>query len=163
MPFVDNHDVTRIASILTNKNHLPLTYGLLLGMPGVPCIYYGSEWGAKADKSEGDQALRACFDKPVFGALAEWISKLSNAKKNSKALNYGNFRNVVLTNHQCIFERACDEERVLVAINASDQPYTAHFDAGCGMAVDLITGKPHDFGGGSELLPYSAAYWKMER
>ena len=45
MSFVDNHDVTRIACILTNKNHLPLTYGLLLGMPGVPCIYYGSDWG----------------------------------------------------------------------------------------------------------------------
>lgn len=163
LSFVDNHDVTRIASNLTNENHLPLIYALAFGMPGIPCVYYGSEWGAKADKSEGDQALRACFDKPEFGELAEWISKLSNAKKNSKALNYGNFRNVVLTNHQCIFERACDEERVLVAINASDQPYTAHFDAGCGMAVDLITGKPHDFGGGSELLPYSAAYWKMER
>ena len=163
LSFVDNHDVTRIASYLTNENHLPLIYALAFGMPGIPCVYYGSEWGAKADKSEGDQALRACFDKPEFGELAEWISKLSNAKKNSKALNYGNFRNVVLTNHQCIFERACDEERVLVAINASDQPYTAHFDAGCGMAVDLITGKPHDFGGGSELLPYSAAYWKMER
>ena len=50
-----------------------------------------------------------------------------------------------------------------MAINASDQPYTAHFDAGCGMAVDLITGKNHDFGGGSELPPYSAAMWKMER
>ena len=96
----------------------------------------------------------------MYGDLAQWITKLSEAKKNSKALNYGN---VVLTNHQCIFERAYDDERVLVAINASDQCYIAHFDAGCGTAVDLITGKPHDFGGGSELKPYSAAYWKMEK
>ena len=35
--------------------------------------------------------------------------------------------------------------------------------AGCGTAVDLITGEPHDFGGGSELPPYSASFWKMER
>ena len=70
---------------------------------------------------------------------------------------------MVLTNEQCIFERKCEDERVLVAINASGNPYTAHFDAGCGMAEDLITGKPHDFGGGSELAPYSAAFWKMER
>ncbi|MGN0495102.1 MAG: alpha-amylase family glycosyl hydrolase [Lachnospiraceae bacterium] len=163
LSFVDNHDVSRIASNLTNEKHLPLIYALAFGMPGIPCIYYGSEWGAKAHKSEGDPALRACFDEPEFGELAEWISKLSEAKKNSKALNYGAFRNVVLTNHQCIFERACEDERVLVAINASDQPYTAHFDAGCGMATDLITGESHDFGGGSELLPYSAAFWKMER
>ena len=162
LSFVDNHDVSRIASNLNNENHLPLIYALAFGMPGIPCVYYGSEWGAKANKSEGDPALRACFEKPEFNELSEYIAKLAEAKKGSKALNYGNFRNVVLTNHQCIFERACDGERVLVAINASDQPYTAHFDAGCGMAEDLISGQPHDFGGGSELPPYSAAYWKME-
>lgn len=163
LSFVDNHDVSRIASNLNNEKHLPLIYALAFGMPGIPCVYYGSEWGAKAAKSEGDPALRACFDKPEFNELSAFIGKLANAKKNSPALNYGNFRNVVLTNHQCIFERACEEERVLVAINASDQTYTAHFDAGCGMAEDLITGLPHDFGGGSELPPYSAAFWKMER
>ena len=69
----------------------------------------------------------------------------------------------MLTNRQIIFERAVDGERVLVAINADGAPYTAHFDAGCGLAVDLITGKTHDFGGGSELAPYSTSYWKMER
>jgi len=163
LSFVDNHDVSRIASNLVDEKHLPLIYALNFGMPGIPCIYYGSEWGAKAAKSEGDPALRACFEEPLFGELAEWISKLAKAKKSSKALNYGNYRNVVLTNHQCIFERACEGERVLVAINASDKPYVAHFDAGCGMAEDLITGKPHDFGGGSELPPYSAAFWLMER
>lgn len=163
LSFVDNHDVTRIASNLENEKHLPLIYALTFGMPGIPCVYYGSEWGAKALKSEGDPALRVSYDKPEYGELAEWISKLAEAKKNSKALNYGDYHNVVLTNHQCIFERACEDERVLVAVNASDQSYTAHFDAGCGMAQDLISGEPHDFGGGSELPPYSAAYWKMER
>ena len=162
LSFVDNHDVTRVASILTNEKHLPLIYALCFGMPGIPCVYYGSEWGAKANKSEGDPALRACFDAPVFNELSEWISKLAEAKKNSKALNYGDFRSVVLTNKQCIFERKTDGERVLVAINADGEAFTAHFDAGCGTAVDLITGEKHDFGGGSELPPYSAFFWKME-
>ena len=162
LSFVDNHDVTRVASILTNEKHLPLIYALCFGMPGIPCVYYGSEWGTKANKSEGDPALRACFDAPVFNELSEWISKLAEAKKNSKALNYGDFRSVVLTNKQCIFERKADGERVLVAITAEDQPYIAHFDAGCGTAIDLITGEKHDFGGGSELPPYSAFFWKTE-
>ena len=163
LSFVDNHDVTRVASILNNEKHLPLIYALCFGMPGIPCVYYGSEWGAKAEKSQGDPALRACFEAPVFNELSEWISRLAAAKKQSKALNYGDFRSVVLTNRQCIFERKTEGERVLVAINADDQPYIAHFDAGCGQAVDLITGKLHDFGGGSQLEPYSAAFWKMER
>ena len=162
LSFVDNHDVTRIASILTNEKHLPLVYALCFGMPGIPCVYYGSEWGARAQKSDGDPALRACFDAPVYNDLSAWISRLAEAKKNSKALNYGSFRSVVLTNKQCIFERKTDEERVLVAINAEDQPYTAHFDAGCGQAVDLISGDAYDFGGGSELPPYSAFFWRME-
>lgn len=162
LSFVDNHDVTRIASNLTNEKHLPLIYALCFGMPGIPCVYYGSEWGAKADKSEGDPALRACFEKPEWNDLCEWISRLAEAKKNSKALNYGDFRSVLLTNKQCIFERKCDDERVLVAINADGESFTAHFDAGYGTALDLISGKTHDFGGGSELPPYSAYFWKME-
>ena len=162
LSFVDNHDVTRVASILENPAHLPLIYAMTFGMPGIPCVYYGSEWGAKAQKSEGDPALRACFEQPVFNELSEWISKLAEAKKHSKALNYGGFRSVVLTNRQCIFERNCDGERVFVAINADVAPYTAHFDAGCGRAVDLMSGEMHDFGGGSELPPYSAYFWKCE-
>ena len=163
LSFVDNHDVTRVASILTNEKHLPLIYALMFGMPGIPCVYYGSEWGAKGEKSQGDPALRACFDGPQTNGLTEWIAKLAEAKKHSNALNYGAFRSVVLTNRQCIFERAVDGERVLVAINAEEQPYTAHFDAGCGRAVDLITGQEHDFDGGSELPGYSAYFWKCER
>ena len=88
---------------------------------------------------------------------------MAKAHRESEALCYGDFKDVVLTNHQTIFQRRTDAERVLVAINASDAPYTAHFDAGCGQAVDLITGKLHDFGGGSELPPYSVAFWKCEK
>ena len=161
--FVDNHDVNRIASTLGDANHIPLIYALAMGMPGIPCVYYGSEWGAKANKSEGDPALRVSFDAPVYNDLSAFITKLAEAKKNSEALNYGSFRSVVLTNRQCIFARETESERVFVAINADENSYTAHFDAGCGQAVDLITGDIHDFGGGSELAPYSAAFWKMER
>ena len=162
LSFVDNHDVTRVASILSNEKHLPLIYALSFGMPGIPCVYYGSEWGAKARKEEGDPALRACFDAPVENELTEWIGKLAEAKKHSEALNYGDFRSVLLTNKQCIFERKSEHERVYVAINADGENYHADFDAGCGMAVDLITGEKHDFGGGSDLPAYSAYFWKME-
>ena len=114
-------------------------------------------------KGDGDAALRPAVVIPESNELTAFIAKLAAAHKNSRALCYGGYRNVVLTNKQIIFERACDGERVLVAVNAGGAPFTAHFDAGCGMAVDLVTGKNHDFGGGSELPPYSVAYWKMER
>lgn len=163
LSFVDNHDVTRIASNLTNEAHLPLIYALTFGMPGIPCVYYGSEWGAKARKEDGDPALRASFEAPEWTELTDFISRLAKAKKASKALNYGDFRSILLTNKQCIFERKTDSERVLVAINADAEPFDAHFDAGCGTALELITGEMHDFGGGSTLPGYSASFWKMEK
>lgn len=162
LSFVDNHDVTRVASILSNPAHLPLIYALCFGMPGIPCVYYGSEWGTKARKEEGDPALRACFEAPVENELFDWISCLAKAKRNSSALNYGSFTSILLTNKQCIFERKCDSERVLVAINADSEDFTAHFNAGCGTATDLITGEVHDFGGGSKMPPYSAFFWQTE-
>lgn len=163
LSFCDNHDVSRVASIIQNPAHLPLVYAMVYGMPGIPCVYYGSEWGAKADKGQGDPALRPSFDEPQWNELTDFIAKLTAAKKNSEALNYGSFTSKVLTNKQCIFERCSEHERVLVAINADGESYTAHFDAGCGRAIDLITGNEHDFGGGSELPPYSAFFWKCER
>lgn len=161
--FVDNHDVTRVASILNNPRHLPLIYGLMFGMPGIPCIYYGSEWGTKADKTQGDPALRASFETPQWNELTDTIAKLSQLKFSQDALNYGSFRSVVLTNKQCIFERKTDRERILVAINADESDYMAYFDAGCASAIDLITNTSHEFAGGSMLPAYSMQYWKMER
>ncbi len=162
LSFVDNHDVTRVASILTNERHLPLIYALMFGMPGIPCVYYGSEWGAKGEKGQGDPALRPLFDAPVWNELCDFIAALAEVKKNSEALNYGSFRSVLLTNKQCIFERRSEHERVLIAINADGEDFMAHFDAGCGRAKDLLSGEEHDFGGGSLLPGYSAFFWKME-
>ena len=159
--FVDNHDVTRIASILTNKNHLPLTYGLLLGMPGVPCIYYGSEWGEEGVKApDNDYALRPCFDAPKPNALTEQIKKMIHVRTGSNALCHGSYRNVVLTNHQLIFERKTDDERMLVAINASDTPFTAHNGELGGTMTDLLTGNEIQMNGQLEMPPYSVQYLK---
>ncbi len=161
--FADNHDVTRAASILTNPKHLPLIYGLLFGMPGIPCLYYGSEWGALGEKTRGsDDDLRPSFEQPEWNDLTDQIAAMAKAHRKSDALCSGDFHDVLLTIHQTIFQRQTEKERVLVAINADDKPFTAHFDARCGRAVDLITGELHDFGGGSELPPYSVAFWQCE-
>ena len=161
MSFVDNHDVTRIASILTNKNHLPLTYGLLLGMPGVPCIYYGSEWGEEGVKApNNDYALRPCFEEPKPNELTEEIKKMIHVRTGSNALCHGSYRNVGLTNHQLIFERKTDDERMLVAINASDAPFTAHNGELGGTMTDLLTGNEIQMNGQLEIPPYSVQYLK---
>ena len=162
LSFLDNHDVTRIASMLSDPRHLVPAYGLLFGMPGVPALYYGSEWGLEGRKEQGDDALRPALAAPEWNSLTDAIAAMARARRGSAALCNGSYRNVVLTNRQLIFERCWEGERVLVAVNADSVPYTAHFDARAGRAVDLITGKPHDFGGGSELPPCSAAFSRTE-
>ena len=156
LSFVDNHDVSRIASVLNNEKHLPLIYTLMFSMPGIPIIYYGSEWGTKADKSQGDPALRVSFDKPEWNELTSYIQKLCEIEKENKAMQYGGYRNLVQTNRQCVFERECEGARIIVAINADENEFCAHFDARAGRAHDLITGEEIDFGGGLRIPGYTA-------
>lgn len=160
LSFVDNHDVSRVATILENENHLPLIYALLFGMPGIPCIYYGSEWGVKADKKEGDPALRPCFGEPKVNELTSYIAKLAEVRKNSKALNFGNFKSAFLTNKQCVLERHFENETVWVAINAEENPFTINFQTDCKKMVDMETNAVFEFQGAIEMAPYSAKFFR---
>ena len=163
LSFLDNHDVTRIASKLTDPAQLPLAYAMLFGMPGVPAVYYGSEWGLQGVKGENtDAPLRPALEQPQWNGLTGWIARLAAVHRASLALCQGGYRNVLLTNRQIIFERKEEEERVLVAVNADSQPHEVRFDAGCGTARDLITGEIWDLAGSVELPPYSAFYWRTE-
>ena len=162
MTFVDNHDVTRLASILTNKKHIPLAYGLLMGMPGIPCLYYGSEWAEPGEKApDNDYALRPCFDEPKPNELTEFIKKLIRVRQESDALCNGAYKNVVIQNHQLLFERCSEKERVIVAINAADYVYTANAGELNGTATDLVTAQKVTMNGSLELKPYSVQYLKF--
>ena len=162
MTFVDNHDVTRLASILTNKKHIPLAYGLLMGMPGIPCLYYGSEWAELGEKApDNDYALRPCFEEPKPNELTEFIKKLIRVRQGSDALCNGAYKNVVIQNHQLLFERCSEKERVIVAINAADYVYTANAGELNGTATDLVTAQKVTMNGSLELKPYSVQYLKF--
>lgn len=161
--FVDNHDVTRLASILTNDKHIPLAYGLLFGMPGIPCLYYGSEWGQPGEKApDNDYALRPCFETPMPNELTEYIKQLIRIRQNSDALCNGSYKNIIIQNHQLVFERCSDTERIIVAINAADTPYTACHQDLNGNAKELVAQLEVKLDGQINLPPYSVQYIKFE-
>lgn len=161
LSFVDNHDVSRIASALTNPMHIPLAYAMCFGMPGIPCVYYGSEWGVKGDKKDGDPGLRVAFKKPVENELSNFISILARIKKQSHALNYGDFTSTVLTNRQCVFSRKSDEEHILVGINADANEFRTRIHVECGAGIDLLIGKKVSFNEDIVMEAYSAYFWKI--
>jgi len=152
LSFVDNHDVSRIAGILKDPALVKIAYTIMFGMPGIPQIYYGSEWGYAAEKSQGDPALRPAFDAPEWNDLTDYVAGLTKGWIATPALHYGDIRSLVLENTHCIFERyLSEEERVMIAVNLDDGDYTFHFDARAGRAMDLATGTEVDFGGGLTL------------
>ncbi|MBQ4088132.1 MAG: maltodextrin glucosidase [Clostridia bacterium] len=159
--FADNHDVTRLASVLTDKNQLIPAYGLLFSMPGIPCVYYGSEWGIEGRKEDGDWNLRPFVDAPMENELTAFIAKAADAYRTNRSLSMGTFEVLHLTNRQFIFERRFENERIIVMVNADGCEYTAHFNANAGCGTELLSGTHYDFGGGSVLPPYSVQYVKM--
>ncbi|MDL2250346.1 maltodextrin glucosidase [Lachnospiraceae bacterium OttesenSCG-928-J05] len=165
MNFVDNHDVSRIASLLKTKEHLPLAYALLFTMPGIPCLYYGSEWGATGVKEEGkaDYDLRPHFDKPHPNELTELIKKLIEVHRSELALWDGSYENLVVTNPQLLFRRLAKESEVYVFINADSEAFTFYHDSLYGDFVDLLDDSSEPLSGACELPGYQFKILKRKR
>ena len=159
--FADNHDVSRLASNLKDPGDLPLAYAILFAMPGVPCLYYGSEWGAEGDKRSGDAALRPCFGAPEWNGLTDFIAALARARTGSPALCHGGYRTVAVTNRQLVFLREFEGERVICAVNLDDGAYTANLGGCAGPAADLISGEMAELAQNQVLEPRSARLWRL--
>lgn len=160
--FADNHDVSRIATQLQDEHQLQALYGLLFAMPGVPCLYYGSEWGLQGDKRDGDPALRPALERPEWNDLTGWISKLARLHRSCSALRHGSYHNVQIQPKQLVFERRDERERVLVAVNADSRSAFVPFELGTASGYNLMTGEQASFHGGAELPPDSCTYWKLD-
>jgi glycosidase len=143
--FVDNHDVSRIATGLKDKNHLKTLYTLLFTMPGVPIVYCGSEYGVEGDKKSGDDALRPEFVMAEFaerkdGELPVLISKLTRVHADTPAIHLGDYRQLFLTNRQFAFARSKDGKSAIVLLNADSSPFTFSDIAVKGDFVDAVGG-----------------------
>lgn len=122
--FTDNHDVSRLASTLQDKSLIDLAYGILFTIPGIPCLYYGSEWGIEGHKDEGDWGLRPAIDEPEWNDLTSEIERFARLRKQSAALRHGDYRNVQIRNTAWIFRRQYEAEVVYVGINLEAEPVT---------------------------------------
>lgn len=127
--FADNHDVNRVASMLRNPAHLYPLYALLLTMPGVPAIYYGSEWGVGGVKRHGDDSpLRPALGAPVnpevmpHPHLATAIRRFAQLRHTRRALHAGDYRQLAVDHERLAFVRQAGEDMVIVAVSAATTP-----------------------------------------
>lgn len=131
--FVDNHDVDRIASSLHNPAHLYPLHLLLYTMPGMPALYYGSEWGLLGQKTAtSDQALRPALPQPdqiqaQQTDLLPAIRQLSQLRHEYAALRYGEYAQLYVQAEQLVFVRWTKQQTIVVALNAASNAQTIQF------------------------------------
>jgi cyclomaltodextrinase len=143
--FADNHDVNRVASSLADQAHLYPLYSLLFTMPGVPSIYYGSEWGIEGKRHNGDdRALRPQLDLGWLSQsgrhrdLAKAIARLAQVRRGSAALQHGSYRQLFVGHEQLAFARQVGEECVIVAVNAAGEAVPLELDVPVDRGSQLV-------------------------
>ena len=133
--FADNHDVDRVASVLKDPIHLYPLYCLLFTLPGIPSIYYGSEWGVAGQRSAwSDAALRPALDLRQTDsfpqpALCEYIARLARLRRQCPPLQLGDYplgcggyEQLHVAAEQIAFLRSSPAGQVVVAVNAAAAP-----------------------------------------
>ena len=141
--FADNHDVNRLASTLKVPEYIYNVYTLIYTIPGVPSIYYGSEYGVKGVKGNGtDLPLRPELElgeiNEANDKLFELIKKLGKIRCESEALKYGNYEQVVVKNEQFIFARTSKDDKIYIVLNLSDKESALDFELSFTEGIDLL-------------------------
>ena len=150
--FVDNHDVERIHTKLMNKAHFLPVHVLLYTLPGIPSVYYGSEFGIDGRKERGsDDSLRPYIDlsehlgdyegNPCTALIARLGAIHAQYKQD---LVWGDYRELCLTTQQFAFLRG----RLIAAVNNSDGEAWINVEAQAPAYIGLLSGRRLESGGG---------------
>ena len=126
--FADNHDVDRLASQVKDQTDLFNLYTLMYTMPGIPSVYYGSEWGFGGRKTNGsDNPLRPNIDlnTAIHTApqpdLPGHLRKLAEVRQSTPALQNGHYKQVMVASQQYAFLRDGGSSKVLVVVNSTGE------------------------------------------
>lgn len=136
--FADNHDVDRVASKFKTKSAKALLYPLyllLFTMPGIPSVYYGSEYGIEGVKEPwADAPLRPALNIEELKRhapepnLVSVIQKLTTIRKQSNALCTGDYEQVLVKDRQFAFRRKTSDEVVVVILNSASHEVKMDLD-----------------------------------
>ena len=130
--FSDNHDVERIASKLSNRAHYLPVHILVYTLPGVPSIYYGSEFAIEGIKHRGgsDDAIRPALNYEDYknaitdNQYTRAIAALGKIRQDNPVLSCGEYREVMLTNRQYVVARQTGDTVAIIAVNNDENAAT---------------------------------------
>lgn len=125
--FVDNHDVERIYTKLNNKAHFLPVHVMLYTLPGIPSLYYGSEFGIEGKKEKfSDDSLRPALNYEDYkdamntNSYTKLIAALGKIRQNTPALCYGDYKELELQTTHFAYARTLDDKSVITTVNNGD-------------------------------------------
>ncbi len=159
--FTGNHDVTRLASQLTDERHLPHALVVLFTVAGLPSVYYGDEQafrGIKEHRAGGDDAIRPAFPPAPTGLPSSgWPvyrlhQRLIGFRRRHPWLVRASCVVEHLTNEAIAYRCAGDSGEIVVLLNLGDEPRRFPVDPGSltvadsgSRATDPLLVPPHDW------------------
>ena len=154
--FVDNHDVERIYTKLKNKAHFVPVHVMLYTLPGIPSLYYGSEFGIEGRKERhSDDSLRPALnyedykDAVKTNECTKLIAALGKIRQNTPALMYGEYKQLVLQTTHFAYARILDGKSVITTVNNGDNAVSMNVEAGNSAEyVGALTGQKVSVDGG---------------
>ena len=159
-----------MSKLSTPKGFVPV-HILLYTLPGVPSIYYGSEFGIEGRKGHGADADAPLRPEMVYedwtdameeNAYTKFITALGAMRQQVKALSYGDYKEQNLTTRQYTFSRNYEGSTVVVMVNNDDNPCTMHGGAPDGTYTGALSGKKITVSGGgfsTEIAGNSGEIW----
>ncbi|MGD9513584.1 alpha-amylase family protein [Mycolicibacterium sp.] len=129
MTFVGNHDVTRIASQLTDPTHVEHALVLLMTVGGTPSVYAGDEVayrGVKEERFGGDDAVRPEFGSPFEGVgehghqVFRSHQHLIGLRRRNPWLHTARTTPLRVTNRGYVYTTRHGDDALVVALNIDD-------------------------------------------
>ena len=167
--FTDNHDVERIYTKLASKAQFYPVHILEYTLPGVPSIYYGSEFGIEGKKEKySDASLRPALSYEDYknavsdNAYTAFIAALGRIRLAIKSLSYGDYREVMLRNRQYVYTRSTDRFTTIIAVN-NDENEAVVSGGGIrdGIYKGMLSGSQITVSGGSFEARIPAQYGEI--
>ena len=167
--FVDNHDVERIYTKLKNKAHFVPVHVMLYTLPGIPSLYYGSEFGIEGRKERhSDDSLRPALnyedykDAVKTNECTKLIAALGKSRQNTPALMYGEYKQLVLQTTHFAYARILDGKSVITTVNNGDNAVSMNVEAGNSTEyVGALTGQKVSVDGGRVQVDVPANFGEI--
>lgn len=184
--FLDNHDLNRYYNtIRQDSKALKRALAFMLTTRGIPQIYYGTELLMDGEEHKGHGEIRRDFPggwagdpvnaftpegrTPEQNEVFDYMQKILQWRKNSKAAAHGRLRHFIPENGVYVYFRIADEESVMVILNNSKEERmleTGRFSealTGYRQAHEIISSRTIDVNGRIKVGPESAMILELKK